>query len=411
MAHPATGKASAVEPHVAPRIRRLPGNVFAAMDTRVAAALAQGRDIIDLSKANPDLPAPAVVTTAATLAIGRLENDRYTPFDGKPAYLAAAADWYARTQGMRPDPATQLLATCGAVVGLATLTQVVAGPGDLIAVPDPYYPPYAAMAELAGAQILSIPTGWQRGYRPDFDAVAEEDWRRVRLLLLNYPNNPTGATADEALYEQALELAQRFDFMVANDFAYAGMSDPETPASPSLLAVAQRLGPRAAGHAVEIVSCSKMYGMAGWRAGVVAGPAPLMRAIRAYHHQMCSSPAGIVQDAATAALTGDQSSVAAFATRYAHRRRLVREGLDHAGLRVSNAHGALFAWVQAPRGLSGETFAQELLDRANVAVMPGECFGRGGAGCVRLSLLADESRLGEAVARISANEQEQGSTR
>lgn len=379
---------------LARRVGRIPRNVFADMDARVERAVNQGVDVIDLSKANPDLATPEFIVAEGKQALDDLSNHRYSQFDGKPVFLQAAQEWYRSEQHVDLTWQTQLLATCGAAVGLSTLTQVVLSPGDVLLVPGPYYPPYAAFAAVAGAELVVIACSWETGFLPDFSTVDESVWSRVKLLLLNYPNNPTGAVASARLYRQAVKLAHRYHFWVANDFAYAGLNVGRNDRSGLLAAV------NGDDVAVETVSMSKMYGMAGWRLGFIAGPARLMRHIRAYHHQMCSTPAGAVQDAGAVALLSDQSSVSALAQRYADRRAALTRKLREAGFDVFDSRGALFLWLRVPGGLSSQEFANRLLEEARVAAMPGDCFGREGEGYVRLSLLQSEQRLTEAARRI-----------
>lgn len=386
---------------VARNVRSLPNNVFSVMDARVDDAKERGIDVIDLSKANPDLPTPEFIVEAGQQALEMIENQRYSQFDGKPALLQAAQEWYRREQGVELDWNSQLLATCGAGVALTALTQTVLNPGDVLAVVDPYYPPYAALAQAAGAELLAIPCSQEQGFLPDFDTVSDEQWSRTKLLMLNYPNNPTGAVASAQLFRQAIDLAHRHRFMVANDFAYASLGElPVRSAARGPAGLLSYAGSQDV--AVEAVSLSKMYGMAGWRLGFIAGPSWLMQYIREYHHQMCSSPTGAVQDAGTAALLSDQSSVERLSTRYAKRRSILSEGLEDVGIDVFHASGALFVWAKAPHGMRGADFADLLLDGAHVAVMPGDCFGAAGRDFVRFSLLDGELRLKECVRRIRA---------
>ena len=380
---------------LARRAAAVPANVFASMDEVVAQERAAGFDVIDLSKANPDLPTPAYIVEAGRAATGRLENHRYTPFDGKPDFLQAAAGWYRREQGVDVDWTTELLATCGAIMGLSTVTQVLLDPGDTVVVPEPYYPPYAALAAVAGARMVTIPPDEEHGFIPALDAVDPQVWDDAKLLLLNYPNNPTGAAATRQFYEQVVRLAHRHHFLVMNDFAYAGIGTEALPLS--LLAV-----DGARDVSIEVVSLSKMYGMAGWRAGFAAAPAELMAHIRDYHHQMCTNPAGAVQDAGAAGLNGDQSSVRELSQRYAHRRGILSQALSAAGIRSFDSAYGLFVWARVPDTFAGDgdAFARAILRRTHVAVMPGSCFGASGKDYIRLSLLESEDHLIEAAARI-----------
>ena len=175
--------------------RSIPPNVFERMDRTVAQARARGVDVIDLSKGNPDGFPEARIRAEAKAAVDSPANARYTPFDGKPLFLQAAAAWYAHEHGVALDPATQLFAVEGAVDGLAAAFAVLLDPGDVVAFADPYYPSYHCMARMLGAEELPLPARAELGWLPDLDAVPGETWDRVKLLVLNYPNNPTGAQA------------------------------------------------------------------------------------------------------------------------------------------------------------------------------------------------------------------------
>lgn len=211
--------------------------------------------------------------------------------------------------------------------------------------------------------------------------------------MLNYPNNPTGAQAPPRFFARAVELAARHGFAIVHDFAYAGLGVHEN--QKSLLAV-----PGARDVGLEIVSLSKMYAMAGWRAGFVAGNEQLVAAVKQYHYQMGSMVTSFVQDAGAAALAGDQAFVREQAARYAARRAIVAEGLRAAGYNVFASQGGLYVWTQAPAAMTGDELAARWLGEAGVAALPGSCFGRTGAQYVRLSLLQPSQRLHEAVARI-----------
>ncbi len=291
------------------------------------------------------------------------------------------------------SPATQLFAVEGAVDGLAAAFAVLLDPGDVVAFADPYYPSYHCMARMLGAEELPLPARAELGWLPDLDAVPGETWDRVKLLVLNYPNNPTGAQAPPEFFARAVELAARHGFAIVHDFAYAGLSVHEN--QKSLLTV-----PGARDVGIEIVSLSKMYAMAGWRAGFVAGNEQLVATVKQYHYQMGSMVTSFVQDAGAAALAGDQAFVREQAARYAARRAIVAEGLRAAGYNVFASQGGLYVWAQAPAAMTGEELAARWLDEAGVAALPGSCFGRTGAQYVRLSLLQPSQRLHEAVARI-----------
>ena len=280
-------------PRFAPVAQIIPPNVFADMDVKVAAAVASGADVIDLAKGNPDAYPAEFIRDVAKSSVDDPLNARYTPFDGKPAFLQAAANWYRNVHGVELDWRSQLFAVEGAVDGLAGLFAILIDRGDAVAFADPYYPSYHCMSVMHGAEEILLPARAELGWLPDLDAVDESVWRRLRMLILNYPNNPTGAQAPASFFEHAVELAKRYGFLIVHDFAYTGLgvSDQQV----SLLTVTG-----ASDVSVEVDSLSKMYAMAGWRAGFVAGNRDVVARLKQYHYQMGSMVTGMIQDAGAA---------------------------------------------------------------------------------------------------------------
>ena len=380
---------------IARRVAGIPANPFAAADARVAAAQAAGRDVIDLSKGNPDGAPPDFMVRAAQKAAADPANFRYPPFHGKPAFLRAAAGWYRREHGVDIDPATQLLAVAGASVGISVVIQALVDPGDLVVLVGPYYPQYEGSTAVAGGRVHVVPALAERGFLPDLDAVPAEMWDEAKLLILNYPNNPTGAVATPELYADAVRLAHEHRFVVVSDFAYAGIGFDATPPI-SLLET-----PGALDVSVELCSLSKMYMVAGWRGGFVAGNAEVVAAATAVHEQTSLLVTSIVQDAGAAGLDSDQSTVRELAARYRSRYEALRDGLANAGLHLAPSHGGLFAWLPVPSGWTDADFSAWLLEHAGVAVIAGSDFGPTGAGYVRLSLLVPREVLASAASRIT----------
>lgn len=210
-------------PRFAPVAQIIPPNVFADMDVKVAAAVASGADVIDLAKGNPDAYPAEFIRDVAKSSVDDPLNARYTPFDGKPAFLQAAANWYRNVHGVELDWRSQLFAVEGAVDGLAGLFAILIDRGDAVAFADPYYPSYHCMSVMHGAEEILLPARAELGWLPDLDAVDESVWRRLRMLILNYPNNPTGAQAPASFFEHAVELAKRYGFLIVHDFAYTGL--------------------------------------------------------------------------------------------------------------------------------------------------------------------------------------------
>ncbi|WP_169241443.1 pyridoxal phosphate-dependent aminotransferase [Bifidobacterium olomucense] len=380
---------------ISKRAAHLPGNPFAEADARVAAAIAQGRDVIDISKGNPDGQPPAFVQDALAAAAHDPSEFRYPPFDGLPQYLDAIAGWYRREHGVCVNPATELLATSGSSVGIATVIQALIDPDDTVVAVDPYYPQYEGSTAVAGGRFETIPASEAHGFLPDLEAVDPALWTRAKLLILNYPNNPTGAAATSELYAAAVRLAKQYNFVVLNDFAYAGL-EFNGARSLSLLET-----PDALDVALELGSLSKMYMVAGWRGGFIAGNAEILAAVKAVHRQTAVLASSVIQQAGAVALDSDQSTVAELAAQYQHRFEIVRDGLHGSGLEVTQSRGGLFAWARVPNGAgTSADFVDWLLDTAGVALIPGSCFGTVGEHWVRISLLKQTAELYEAVSRI-----------
>lgn len=379
---------------IAKRAQSIPGNPFAMGDARVAKAVAAGEDIIDLSKGNPDGQPPDFMVDEAVRATHDPADFRYTAFNGKPAFLQAAASWYKREHGVNLDPKTQLLAVSGASVGIGIVLLTLVNPGDLVVVPGPYYPQYEGSTAVAQGRLQALPTDEEHDFLPDLDAVDESVWQETKLLILNYPNNPTGAVANPEFFAKAVALAKRYHFIIMHDFAYAGIGFDDKPPI-SLLET-----PGAVDVAVELCSLSKMYMVAGWRGGFIAGNPVLMEAIKGLNLQTTLLVTSTVLDAGTVALNSDQSSVEVLAKRYKKRFETLKAGLSGAGLRLCKSHGGLFAWMRVPENTNDRDFTTWLLHSAGVAVLAGSDFGPTGSGFVRLSLLKPESELAAATERI-----------
>lgn len=381
---------------LADRVAAIPANPFAKADARVAAAVANGKPVINLAKGNPDGEPPQFMQDAVAKAARESINFKYSPFDGKPEYLAAISSWYHSQHGVHIDPKTQLLAVAGASVGISVAIQALINKDDLVVLVGPYYPQYEGSTAVVQGRVHVVPTDEKHGFLSDLDAVPGAVWDEAKLLILNYPNNPTGAVATPEFFANAVRLAHEHHFVILNDFAYAGIGFDEQPPI-SLLET-----PGAVDVSIELGSLSKMYMVAGWRGGFVAGNAQLLAAIKSVHQQTSILMSSIVQVAGAAGLNSDQSTVRALAVRYRDRYHALRDGLAQAGLRLATAHGGLFAWLAVPHGWNDEDFAVWLLDKANVAVIPGSDFGPTGAGFVRLSLLEPATTLAEAAHRIVA---------
>lgn len=396
------------------RSRRLAGlaaAVFATMDAARREAIAAGVDVIDLSIGSPDLPpAPHVIERLRAAAAN--PGHYVYPLADLPAFREAVAGWSQRRFGVSVDPATEVLGLNGSQDGLAHVALAVCDPGDVVLVPDPGYPIYAAGPRLAGCELYPVPLREETGFLPDIEAIPDEIWRRAKLWLLNYPSNPLSATAGLDFFARVVAVAARRGVTVLHDAAYSELAfDGYRP--PSFLQV-----PGAKEVGIEFNSLSKTFNLAGARVAYALGNAAVVKALAEVKGHLDFGIFRPVQEAAIAALTGPQESVAEMAATYQRRRDVLVAGLRQAGWDVPLPKATMFCWARLPVGAAGasaradgtpsagegspsERFALDLLRRAGVATVPGVGFGARGEGFVRIALVQSEARIAEAVRRIA----------
>ncbi|MBK9096367.1 MAG: LL-diaminopimelate aminotransferase [Anaerolineae bacterium] len=378
------------------RLDRIPPYVFAALAARVRALEAQGLDIIRLDIGSPDLPPADFIIEALAAASRRPDLHGYPSYTGTPALRRAIAAYYERRYGVSLHPDQEVLPLIGSKEGIVNLTVAWLDPGDLALVPDPAYPVYQMAAFIAGGEVYTLPLAAENGYLPDLDAIPAAVAQRARLLWLNYPNNPTGATADLAFFERAVHFARRHEILLCHDAPYCDVTFDDYRA-PSLLSV-----PGAREVAVEFNSLSKSHNMAGWRVGMALGNPTAIKALTLVKSNADSGIFTAIQEAAITALTGDQSWLQARNAIYQARRDLVLAGLAAAGIQAEAPQAGLYVWAAVPPGFSAAAFATLLLEGTGVSLTPGSAFGAHGEGFVRASLGLDTERIQEAMRRVGA---------
>ncbi|MDO9397873.1 MAG: aminotransferase class I/II-fold pyridoxal phosphate-dependent enzyme [Herbiconiux sp.] len=383
----------------AARVRALPPNFWGAMDREIARLSAEpGPRMIDVSKGNPDLPTPEHIVAAMQREVADAANHRYPAYVGRVAFREAVATRYRDDHGVTIDPDAQVAVFHGSHEAIMAAVLALVDPGDAVVLPDPGYPMYTSATDLAGGRVVPLPLV-EPGYQPDFAALDELD--AARVLLLNYPNNPTGALATRETFEQAGAFARRTGAAFVHDFAYSSLGfDGRAPLS--ALAVDPALE-----VTVEAQTLSKTYSMAGWRIGFAVGNTSIIAAMKRYQAQAFSTMFGASQEAAAAALGGDQSAARELVGIYQRRRDLVVAGLRALGWAVSAPEGTFFVWVRLPAQADGTPadaldFAERLREEARVAVAPGDGFGPRGRGHIRLGLVSDEATLQELIERLDA---------
>jgi aminotransferase len=375
-------------------LNTLPKQFFAALTKKAAQYVNEGHDVINLGQGNPDQPTPGHIVDSLKIAAEHPDFQKYPPFQGQLFLKEAAAQFYKREYDVDLDPETEVAILFGGKAGLVELPMCLLNPGDYMLVPDPGYPDYWSGAAMAGASMDYMPLTIENDFLPDYGAIDSERLERAKLLLLNYPNNPTGAQANLAFFDETVRLAQLHNVCVVHDFAYGGVGfDGVKP--PSFL---QAEGAKDIG--VEVYTLSKTYNMAGWRVGFVAGNKSVIAAINLLQDHMYVSLFSAIQKAAADALTGPQDCVRELADMYERRRNVFIDACQSIGWDVTAPAGSFFAWLPVPAPYTSVEFADVLLEKAHVVTAPGIGFGGYGEGYVRVGLLTDEQRLREAVERI-----------
>lgn len=376
----------------------LPKQFFASLVKKVGQFIEQGYDVINLGQGNPDQPTPSHIVAKLQEAAINPVNHKYSPFQGHRYLKQAVADFYYREYGVSINPDKEVAILFGGKAGLVEIPQCLLNPGDTILVPDPGYPDYWSGVALAKAEMVTMPLKEENNFLPDYSQLTEKELANAKLMFLNYPNNPTGATATREFFEGTVTLARENDICVVHDFAYGAIGfDGEKP-----LSFLQIDGAKAVG--IEIYTLSKTYNMAGWRVGFAIGNESVISAIELLQDHLYVSLFGAVQEAAAAALLGPQECVRELNQLYERRRNILIDGLRKVGWNVNAPKGSFFAWLKVPGGLTSEQFADILLEQAHIMVAPGIGFGEFGEGFVRVGLLTSEERLTEVVERISSLE-------
>lgn len=379
------------------RIKRLPTYVFEHVNRIKAAARAEGTDIIDLGMGNPDLPAPAHIVAKLAETAGKPRTDRYSASKGIAGLRRAQAGYYGRRFGVKLDPDKQVVVTLGSKEGFANMAQAITAPGDVVLVPNPSYPLHAFGFLMAGGTIRSVPAETGPGFFQALERAVIHSIPKPIALVVCYPSNPTGYTADLDFYADVIAFAKKHELIVLSDLAYAEIYFDGNP-PPSILQV-----PGAVDVAVEFTSMSKTFSMAGWRIGFAVGNERLLAALARVKSYLDYGAFTPVQVAATAALNGPEDCIAETRAIYRRRRDALVESFAKAGWPIPAPSASMFAWVPIPeryRHLGSLEFSKLLVEKAEVAVAPGVGFGEHGDEYVRIALVENEQRIRQAARNI-----------
>ena len=376
------------------RIDRLPPYVFERVNKLKAQARADGKDIIDFGMGNPDLPTPEHIVEKLVETVRNPRTHRYSASKGIPGLRKAQARYYERRFGVKLNPDTEVIATLGSKEGFANMAQAISNPGDVILVPNPTYPIHAFGFIISGATIRHLPV--QEG--DDFFAVLDQavvhSHPKPKVLVLNYPGNPTAEVVDLAFYQEVVAYAKKHDIILLSDLAYSEIYFDEDNPPPSILQVEG-----AKDIAVEFTSLSKTFSMPGWRMGFAVGNEKLIAAltrIKSYLDYGAFTP---IQVAAAAALDSPEEIIRDIRAVYKERRDVLIDVFHRAGWNVPSPPATMFAWARIPApfaDMKSLEFSELLLKEADIAVSPGIGFGEYGDDYVRLALVENEQRIRQA---------------
>ncbi|SEP72606.1 alanine-synthesizing transaminase [Ectothiorhodospira magna] len=382
-----------------PRIKRLPPYVFSIVNDLKAKARARGEDVIDFGMGNPDQPTPAHIVDKLVEAAQRGDTHRYSVSKGIPRLRRAICRWYKDTYDVELDPETESIVTIGSKEGLAHLALATLGPGDAVLVPNPAYPIHPYGCVIAGADIRHVPLTPDVDFFAELERSIQDSWPRPKMLILNFPANPTTQCVELDFFEKVVAIAREHRIWVVHDLAYAEIVFDGYKA-PSILQV-----PGAKDLAVEFYTLSKTYNMPGWRVGFMCGNPTLVAAlgrIKSYLDYGTFTP---IQVAAITALEGPQDCVEEIRQLYRVRRDVLCDGLNALGWPVEKPKATMFVWAPIPeqyRHMGSLDFCKKLLRDAKVAVSPGIGFGSHGDTHVRFGLIENEHRTRQALRGIKA---------
>jgi LL-diaminopimelate aminotransferase len=376
----------------ADRIKNLPPYLFAAIDKAKQNAREKGVDVIDLSVGDPDLPTPEHIVKALNRAAADPSNHQYPSYEGKLTFRTAVAEWYKRTFGVDLDPKSEVLTLIGSKEGIAHAPLAFINPGDAALVPDPAYPVYRTATAFAGGEPVIMPLLKENRFLPDLDAISPADAKRAKIMFLNYPNNPIGASADRDFFKKLIDFARDYNIIIMHDNPYSETYyDGERS-----LSLMEMDGSRDV--AVEFHSLSKTYNMTGWRIGSVVGNAEVVAGIGKIKSNIDSGTFGAVQDAGIVAMNSPRSVVDEIRNVYRHRIEILYRALKEMGLELEKPRATLYLWAWV--GGSSIEYAGRLLDETGIVATPGVGFGKYGEGYIRFSITQPTARIEEAVLRL-----------
>jgi LL-diaminopimelate aminotransferase len=379
----------------AQRLKDLPPYVFASLDAlKLKTKEEKGFELIDLGMGNPDGATPAPIVESASQALQDSRHHGYPPFEGTDSFRRAITDWYETRYKVKLDHKSEALPLIGSKEGLTHLALAFLNPGDLVLVPSPSYPAHFRGPLIAGAEVYEVILKPENNWLLDLKSIPEAVAKRAKVLFFNYPNNPTTAVASKEFFEEVVAFARKYEILLVHDMAYAELAfDGYQPTS--LLEI-----PGGKDVGVEFHTLSKTYNMAGWRVGFVVGNSHVIQWLRTLKTNIDYGIFSAIQTAAETALRLPDSYLETVRNRYSDRRDFLIEGLGKLGWHIPKTSATMYLWIPCPSGIGSTDFALHVLQNTGVVMTPGNAFGKGGEGYVRISLIGDRDILGEALKRL-----------
>jgi LL-diaminopimelate aminotransferase len=380
-------------PQSAERLGNLPPYIFAVLGQRIQAMISQGIDVISLDIGSPDLPPPQPVIDTLAASAQNVNNHGYSGYRGSPAFRQAVAQYYGRRFNVDLDSESEVLPLIGSKEGIINLCFAYLDRGDAALVPNISYPSYSIGAQLAGADVCWISVNADDSYLIDISSLSDVA-DKAKLLWVNYPNNPTGATATMDFYKDLIDFCKRCDILLVSDNPYVDVTY-DGYIAPSILEI-----PGAKDCSVEFMSCSKTYNMGGWRLGAAVGNATALKKLLQVKSNVDSGHFRPIYDAGTVALNETtQDWIDQRNHVYQLRRDLILDTLPHIGLEAQKPKGSLYIWAKVLQG-NGASYVEQALQEASVALAPGAAYGPGGEHYIRISLGVPDNRLQIALDRL-----------
>jgi LL-diaminopimelate aminotransferase len=385
---------TAFEP--AARLNQLPPYLFVELDRLKREAVARGEDVINLGIGDPDLPTPQIIIDALKEAAQDARNHQYPSGAGSDEFRRAVADYYERTRGVTLDPATEIGCLIGSKEGIGHFPLAFVNRGDVVLIPEPGYPVYRSATIFAGGTPYTMPLLAENDFLPDLDAIPEAVYEKTRLMILNYPNNPTAVQAPRAFFEAVVERARRYGFIVLHDAAYLDMSFTGGKAL-SFLEI-----PGAKEVGLEMHSLSKTFNMTGWRIAFAAGNPSLIKGLLAVKANLDSGQFTAVQQAGVVALRNLENLLPDLMQTYNGRIDALEAGIKKLGWSgFRRPEGTFYAWLPNPWPMSSMDVTRTLIEKCAVVTTPGNGFGECGEGYFRIALTTSAERITEACDRIT----------